>query len=64
MDGGRIVWSLLPKKYANLYAESEKYGLFILIGVLFLLPMMGLDLVGWFIGTLYPIFAGFVNIFI
>ena len=64
MDGGRIVWSLLPKKYANLYAESEKYGLFVLIGVLFLLPMMGLDLVGWFIGTLYPIFAGFVNIFI
>jgi Zn-dependent protease len=64
MDGGRIVWALLPKKYANLYAESEKYGLFILIGVLFLLPMMGLDLVGWFIGTLYPIFAGFVNIFI
>ena len=64
MDGGRIVWALLPKKYANLYAESEKYGLFVLIGVLFLLPMMGLDLVGWFIGTLYPIFAGFVNIFI
>ncbi len=64
MDGGRIVWSLLPQKYANLYSESEKYGLFILIGVLFLLPMMGLDLVGWFIGTLYPIFAGFVNIFI
>ena len=64
MDGGRILWSLLPKKLANLYAETEKYGLFVLIGVLFLLPMMGLDLVGWFIGTLYPIFAGFVNIFI
>ena len=64
MDGGRILWSILPKKYANLYAESEKYGLFVLIGVLFLLPMMGLDLVGWFVGTLYPIFAGFVNIFI
>lgn len=64
MDGGRILWSLLPQKYANLYQESEKYGLFILIGVLFLLPVMGLDVVGWFIGTLYPIFAGFVNIFI
>ncbi len=64
MDGGRLLWSLLPQKYANLYAESEKYGLFVLIGVLFLLPMMGLDIVGWFIGTLYPIFAGFVNIFI
>ncbi len=64
MDGGRIVWSILPPKYANIYAESEKYGLFILIGVLFLLPMMGLDIVGWFIGTLYPVLAGFVNIFV
>ena len=64
MDGGRLLWSLLPKKLANIYAESEKYGLFILIGVLFLLPMMGLDIVGWFIGTLYPIFAGFVSIFV
>ena len=58
------MWSLLPSKAAAIYAESEKYGLFILIGVLFLLPMMGLDIVGWFIGTLYPVFAGFVNIFI
>ena len=64
MDGGRILWSLLPQKYANIYAKTEKYGLFILIGVLFLLPMMGLDVLGWFIGTLYPIFAAFVNIFI
>ena len=64
MDGGRILWSLLPRKYANMYQESEKYGLFILIGVLFLLPMIGVDVVGWFIGTLYPIFAGFVDIFV
>ena len=64
MDGGRILWSFLPKKYADAYANSEKYGLFILIGVLLLMPMMGLDIVGWFIGTLYPIFARFVNIFV
>ncbi len=64
MDGGRILWSLLPKKYANAYADTEKYGLFILIGVLFILPMIGIDVVGWFIGTLYPILGNFVNIFI
>ena len=64
LDGGRIMVSILPRKYANIYAESEKYGLFVLIGVLFLLPMMGLNIVGWFIGTLYPILASFVNIFI
>lgn len=64
MDGGRILWSILPQKYADKYAETEKYGLFVLIGVLFLLPMLGIDVVGWFIGTLYPVFAAFVNIFI
>ena len=63
MDGGRIVFSLLPQKYANIYQESEKYGLFILFGVLFVLPSMGLNIVGWFIGTLYPLFEGLLNIF-
>ena len=63
MDGGRIVVSLLPKKYANMYQQSEKYGLFILIGVLFVLPAMGIDIVGWFIGTLYPFFVRILNIF-
>lgn len=64
MDGGRILWSVLPKKYADMYAETEKYGLFVLIGVLFLLPMLGLDIVSWFIGTLYPVLAQFVSIFV
>ncbi len=63
MDGGRIVFSLLPKKYANIYQESEKYGLFILIVVLFILPSMGLNIVGWFIGALYPLFEGLLNVF-
>ena len=64
MDGGRILWSLLPKKYADLYAETEKYGLFVLFGVLFMLPMLGVDVVRWFISTLYPVLHSFVNIFI
>ena len=64
MDGGRILWSILPKKYADKYAQTEKYGLFVLIGVLFLLPMLGLDVVSWFIGTLYPILAQFVSLFV
>ena len=64
MDGGRVLWSILPKKWANKYQDSEKYGLFILIGVLFILPVLGLDIVGWFIGTLYPMFMRFVALFI
>ena len=63
MDGGRVVASLLPKNLSIKYQESEKYGLFILIVVLFILPSMGLNIVGWFIGALYPLFEGLLNIF-
>ena len=63
MDGGRVVASLLPKKLSIRYQESEKYGLFILFGVLFILPAMGIDIVGWFIGTLYPFFARLLTVF-
>ena len=63
MDGGRVVASLLPKNLSNMYQQSEKYGLFILFGVLFVLPMLGIDIVGWFIGTLYPFFARLLSVF-
>ena len=63
MDGGRVVASLLPKNLSIKYQESEKYGLFILFGVLFVLPAVGIDIVSWFIGTLYPFFARLLNIF-
>ena len=63
MDGGRVVASLLPKKLSNKYQESEKYGLFILFGVLFILPAMGIDIVNWFIGTLYAFFGHLLSVF-
>ena len=63
MDGGRVLASLLPKNLSIKYQESEKYGLFILFGVLFILPALGIDIVGWFIRTLYPFFAHLLNIF-
>ena len=63
MDGGRVVASLLPRNLSVQYQQSEKYGLFILFGVLFVLPMLGIDIVGWFIGTLYPFFARLLSVF-
>ena len=63
MDGGRVVASLLPKKLSIKYQETEKYGLFILIGVLFVLPAMGIDIVGWFTGPLYMFFTRLLSIF-
>lgn len=63
MDGGRILVALLPQKLSIKYQETEKYGLFILFGVLFVLPALGIDIVSWFIRTLYPFFARILNIF-
>ncbi len=36
LDGGRIVVSLLPLRAAVKFAQLERYGLFILLGLLFL----------------------------
>ncbi len=63
LDGGRILLALLPKNLSNKYQESEKYGLFILIGVLLVLPILGIDLVGLFVGTLYPFFMRILKFF-
>ena len=35
LDGGRIVYSLLPQSYANQYARIEPYGMLILIVLMF-----------------------------
>lgn len=39
LDGGRIVVGLLPYRAAVAYAQVERYGLLLVIGVLFLLPL-------------------------
>lgn len=54
LDGGRIVASVLPLRASILYQRTEKYGLFVLAGVLLLLPLVGIDAVSWFINALYP----------
>lgn len=39
LDGGRIVVGLLPYRAAVAYARTERFGLLLVIGVLFLLPL-------------------------
>jgi Zn-dependent protease len=41
LDGGRIAVGLLPNALASPLARLEPYGILILIGVLFILPMLG-----------------------
>jgi Zn-dependent protease len=44
LDGGRVVVGLLPYKLAVLLSKLERYGLFILIGLIFILPYAGRQL--------------------
>ena len=39
LDGGRILLGFLPAPAARLYARTERFGLLLVIGVLFLLPL-------------------------
>lgn len=56
LDGGRVAVGILPAPLAYRLARIEPYGLFVLIGALFLLPMLGnqlginLDVLRWLIG--------------
>jgi Zn-dependent protease len=55
LDGGRVAVGLLPDFLAIPLARSERYGMLILIALLFLLPMLGeqlhmdLNVVWWVI---------------
>jgi Zn-dependent protease len=44
LDGGRILVGVLPGALARLLSRAEPYGLLILIGLLFLLPLLGAQL--------------------
>lgn len=72
LDGGRVVTGLLPGRLAWQYAQIERYGLLILIGLLFLVPFaaesMGLDfnpivMILWPpISTLYQLILGIAGL--
>jgi Zn-dependent protease len=66
LDGSRIVLSLLPSALARQYAQLERFGFVLLLGIIFLLPMLGrqlgvdLNLFRWLVGVplawLAPVF--------
>jgi Zn-dependent protease len=55
LDGGRVAVGLLPNVLAVPLTRLERYGMLIIIGALFILPMLGtqlgadLNVVGWLI---------------
>lgn len=60
LDGGRILYSLLPKQLADKYQETERYGMFILMGLMFLPFILGVNLIGLFLGNILPYLYNFV----
>jgi Zn-dependent protease len=44
LDGGRVVAGLLPNFLAEPFARLEPYGMMILIALLFLLPVLGMQM--------------------
>jgi Zn-dependent protease len=57
LDGGRVAVGLLPDALAFPLARLERYGLFIVVGLLFIVPMIGerlhmdWDVLGYVIGV-------------
>lgn len=56
LDGGRVAVGLLPDVLARPLARLEGYGMMILIGLIFILPLVGaqfgqnLNVIGWLLG--------------
>ena len=44
LDGGRVVTGLLPGRLAARYASTERYGLLVVIGIAFIVPMLAHEL--------------------
>ncbi len=63
LDGGRVAVGLLPDALAKPLAGLERYGMLILIGLLFILPMLGSQL-GVDLNVIAWVMSGPVNIVI
>ena len=72
LDGGRVAVGLLPRVLSQPLAKLEPYGMLILIGVIFILPMAGnqigvnLNIFHWAVWTpvslMLPLFKGIAGI--
>ena len=60
LDGGRILTGLLPLKFATKFVASERYGLTLLIVLIFLLPLIG-NMIGFELSPLTWVVLPIVN---
>jgi Zn-dependent protease len=60
LDGGRVVVGLLPRQLAYKFSQIEKYSMVILLGGLFLLPLLGFHPFSWLVGLPASILEGWI----
>lgn len=66
LDGGRVAVGLLPDFLAVPLAKLERYGMFIIIGLLFILPLIGsqlgtnLNILNWLLADAFDAVIRFV----
>jgi len=59
LDGGRVAVSLLPLRQAMQFAKLEPYGLFILLGLMFI-PIGDTTILGFILWPLISLFIGLI----
>lgn len=59
LDGGRIVASILPVRWSYEWQKTERYGFFVVIGLIVFAP----GVIRWYTGHLYPVFEGILRVF-
>jgi len=56
LDGGRVLTALLPPSLARVYARTERFGMLVLIALIFLPQLLGpqlgvdINILGWILG--------------
>jgi Zn-dependent protease len=56
LDGGRVLTALLPPRIARVYARTERFGMILLIALIFLPQLVGhqmgvdINILGWILG--------------
>lgn len=59
LDGEKVARFLLPARWANGFDSIQRYGPLILMALLFVAPMLGVDIIGWIMN---PIYSGLQNL--
>jgi Zn-dependent protease len=47
LDGEKVLGNLLPKSWSDSFASIQRYGPILLLVLLFVLPMVGIDIISW-----------------